>query len=124
TASPASSTDMAPSKYFPLPLNLQLQDHGRSATLLEPFVFIEWEDAAEPRTVIRVPSGFQTDFNSTPRGTWNVFPPWKYPEAAVIHDYLYRHPDIHQRGEADRIHRKVMELSGASWGLRWTAWAA
>ncbi len=38
-----------------------------------------------------VPSGFVTDFASTPRFFWRLFPPTgKYGKAAVIHDYLYR----------------------------------
>lgn len=39
--------------------------------------------------IIKVPSGFVTDFASIPRPFWTILPPWgKYGKAAVVHDYL------------------------------------
>lgn len=40
---------------------------------------------------VTVEAGFITDFASTPRVIWSLFPPWgKYGKAAVVHDKLYR----------------------------------
>jgi hypothetical protein len=112
------------SRYFPLPLRMEIHDNGRLATLTAPFVFIEWADQLDPIIKIEVPAGFETDFNSVPRGLWNFFPPWEYPEAGVVHDYLYRLPGPHSRSEADRVHRRILEILGCPWWKRWGAWTA
>jgi hypothetical protein len=72
---------------------------------------------------ITVPAGFVTDLNSTPRGLWNLLPPWDYPEAAVAHDYLYQHGASNtrsiERGEADRVHRELLQWAEApAWKIR------
>lgn len=42
--------------------------------------------------VLSVPAWFSTDLASVPRLFWNILPPFgAYEEAAVIHDWLYRH---------------------------------
>ena len=109
---------------FPKPLKLEIHEAGRLATLTEPFTFVDWDEAFEPVTLVEVPAGFETDFNSVPRGLWNFFPPWEYPEAGVVHDYLYRHPSVHSRAAADRCHRRILELLGCPWWKRWPAWIA
>lgn len=104
---------------FPLgPLAGELYDNGRKLVLLRPFAFV---DGAER---VDVPALATSDFNSTPRIVWSVFPPWRYPEAGVVHDWLYRHPGDRTREACDRIHRRVLEVTGASWVLRQTAYRA
>jgi hypothetical protein len=83
---------------------------------------------------VAVPKGLITDFNSIPRGFWNVAPPTAYGEAAVIHDYLYRidSKPVVSRETADKAHRALMIWKGASSlrhtvyfrALRWFAWGA
>lgn len=90
--------------------------NGRSLTLTAPFQYRDTEQD------ITVPIGFVTDFNSVPRGLWNFFPPWEYPEAGVVHDYLYRNPGPRSRGDCDGIHRRIMEAEGASTWLRVSAY--
>lgn len=101
--------------HFPLPLAGEFTDNGRRLTLTRPFVFIDGE------TRIDVPTGFVTDFNSSPRGTWNIFPPWEYPEAAVVHDYGYRHPGRRSRAWWDGLHSRALQIAGCP---RWKRWAA
>lgn len=99
-------------------LVIELSDSGRKGTLLFPYVYRN--DEVE----VTVPAGFETDFNSVPRGLWNFLPPWEYPEAAVVHDYLYRNPELASRALADRTHRRVMIENGAPRWKAWTAWSA
>lgn len=83
------------------------------------------------RRTIRVPPGFRTDFNSVPRGLWNLLPPEENPEAGVIHDQLYQRNGC-TRGQADAVHREVLTvLKAPRWkrnamyvGLRLGGWAA
>lgn len=48
------------------------------------------------RSVI-VPANFVTDFNSIPRGLWNIFPPTQYGKSSIIHDWLYEGGVITER---------------------------
>lgn len=110
---------------FPLgPLAGEFYDHGRKLVLLRSFAFKDGD------RYVLVPKHTTSDFNSVPRGLWNVFPPWHYPEAGVVHDYLYRnggYPEPSRvrppftRAEADAVHRRILELKGASWFLRWAS---
>lgn len=60
--------------------------------------------------VINVPINFRTDFASTPRFLWVIFPPWgKYGNAAVIHDFLYW-TRARTRCESDRIFLEAMKV--------------
>lgn len=74
------------------------------------------------KAVIIVPTGFRTDFASTPRlpvvylVAGNVGT-----NAAVIHDYLYSgesRPRV-SRELADSIFREASEVIGVSWFRRW-----
>lgn len=66
--------------------------------------------------VVCVPTGFETDFASIPRGFRNLFPAlgrWARP--AIIHDYLYATKGENgrfTRAEADAIFREAMEVVG------------
>lgn len=94
-------------------------ENGRKITLTAQFAYF-----SKAKQLFVVPEGFTSDFNSVPRGAWNFFPPWEYPEAAVTHDWLYRHPGELKRSDIDAIHREIMEVEGASRVLRWLAWGA
>src|SRR6187431_2002287 len=102
--------------YFPLPLRGEIFNKGRRVRLLEPFIYQD----EEKEIIITIPEGFESDYNSVPVGLWNLFPPWEYPEAAIIHDWLYKHPqgfykpaskdkvELNRR-EVDDIHRRVLD---------------
>ena len=100
------------------PLIGEFQDNGRRLKLTSPLSYSDGE------FTVTVPEGFVTDFNSVPRGLWNFFPPWQYPEAAVVHDFLYVTPLNKSRSFADATHRKILEHLGCSRWKRWAAWAA
>lgn len=90
--------------------------HGRRIILDRPFAFRDaWQ-------TVTVPLGFTSDFNSIPRALWSWFPPFEFPEAGVIHDYLYRTPGIRTRGECDRVHRRILELTGCRTSKRQAAY--
>jgi hypothetical protein len=69
---------------------------------------------------IDVDVGFVTDFASVPRGLWNLYPPdGDYTDAAVIHDWLYRHQATSATGEftvtreqADNVFLEAMTVLG------------
>ncbi len=76
--------------------------------------------------IVTVPSGFLTDFNSIPRGLWNLLPPDENPEAGVGHDFLYRCGGFTvpyddgamewravTRAAADAVHREILEMVDA-----------
>lgn len=83
-----------------------LTGNGRVLTLTAPFAF------ADDTERIIVPEYFTTDFNSVPRALWAWFPPWECPEAALIHDWLYRHPNGRSRYACDGLHRRIMRIQG------------
>lgn len=62
---------------------------------------------------ITVDKGFITDFNSIPRGFWNVFLPSEFGEAAVLHDVLYQRGENKgkpvTREQADNVHKEFLE---------------
>lgn len=116
--------------YFPLPLRGEIFKRGKRVRLLEPFTYQD----AKKGIVINIPAGFESDYNTVPRGLWNLFPPWEYPEAAIIHDWLYKHPQGFYKApdlttvslsrlECDNIHRRILELLGANWTTRQAMWA-
>lgn len=93
-----------------------LSSNGRTLTLTAPFAFVDSDRR------IDVPSGCVTDFNSVPRPLWIWFPPWECPEAALVHDWLYRHPGTLDRGQVDAIHRRVMHIKGERKSKRIAVW--
>ena len=93
-----------------------LSGNGRYLTLTEAFAYRDGD------VVVTVPSGFVTDFNSVPRPLWVWFPPWECPEAALIHDWLYRHPNKRDRKTVDAIHKRIMELTGERTSTRIAVW--
>lgn len=62
-------------------------------------------------TVYTVPRGFQTDFASTPRILWSIFPPHGlYLSAAILHDYFCE-SDWISRKDGDDLFLEAMGQS-------------
>jgi hypothetical protein len=102
--------------HFPLgPLAGEFYDKGRKLVTLRPFRFVDGDNID-----VTVPALFTTDFNSVPsRAMWWFFAPWEHPEAALIHDFAYRHPpDGWSRENADYAHWRILMLTGCP---RWKA---
>jgi hypothetical protein len=102
---------------------------GRRYQLVAPFVYAS---AIPGVGTIVVPAGFVTNFHSSPRALWWLFPPDDWAEAAVAHDHLYV-TGLVSRLQADQVHRELLRHLGASAprasamyaGLRlggWRAW--
>lgn len=81
-----------------------------------------------------VPATFITDFNSIPRGLWNIFPPTQYGKSSIIHDWLYeggfitvldepyeRHI-VPKKSEVDRIYRDSLAIEGCPIARRYAMW--
>ena len=72
--------------------------------------------------VVVVPQGFITDFASVPRLPFTyLFFGNSAQEAAVIHDYLYRHRSV-SRAKADAVFREASEVAGVPAWRRWGMW--
>lgn len=92
---------------------------GRTWVLLRDFIY----DSSLAGT-ITVPVGFITDFASTPRSAWQLFPPWgKYGPAAVIHDWLYWDKPV-SKDTADKVLLEAMEILGVDEVARNTIYTA
>lgn len=68
---------------------------------------------------IVIPEGFVTDFASTPKALYSIFPPVGiYNKATILHDYLYSHDSINyenlslkeQRAIADKFLLQALEV--------------
>jgi Protein of unknown function (DUF1353) len=73
---------------------------------------------------VTVPSGFVSDFHSTPDGaiaaTLSIR---RALEAAIVHDWLYavgRHGDEAQRELADQVYSDILDFYGVDGGTNWT----
>lgn len=118
------------SSYFPSRLEGYFDDASRRRfTLTKDFIYTDEEK--DIRVV--VPQGFTTDWNSTPRAIWAYFAPWEYPEAGLVHDWLYASPSGFTRlsrngplanhmtlskADCDDVHRRILDLSGCRWTKR------
>jgi hypothetical protein len=103
-------------EHFPLPLIIHPVDNGTRCILMAPFVYQDsfpWNKDF----IVKVPDGFDCDYNSVPKFFWRLFAPWEYPEAGVVHDYLYRYNGV-TRQQADQVHRRILELGGMNAALR------
>ena len=87
---------------------LDRQRRGRCCyALVEPLIFQIGLNGFDGIRVT-VPSGFVTDFASTPRILWPLFPPaGPWTRAAILHDYLYTLEDC-SRFLADALFRDAM----------------
>lgn len=64
----------------------------------------------EPLTIggYQIPAGYVTDFATTPRLVWPLFPPvGRHNPAALVHDYLYDNK-LGTRRHADEVFLRVM----------------
>lgn len=90
--------------------------------LRQPLRYEESQVACCP---LEVPAEFRTDFASTPRLLWNLYPPHdhRYSRAAVLHDRLY---ELHTltRAAADAVFREAMQVTGTRRLRAWAMWAA
>ena len=108
---------------FTTPLNVQYVD-GKHWMLLSPFTYhVGHEDSDEH---IFVHAGFHTDFASIPRLLWPVLghPTGKHGKAAVIHDFLYQHPDNRTRRRCDQIFLEGLKVLKLSWWKRTVMYSA
>ena len=107
---------------------LLVESQGTSWILKRAFKFYyEYPPSSEywilnPRIEIIIPEGFVTDFASTPKLLYPIFPPVGiYNKAAMVHDYLYSQGcslNI-SRQEADDFFLQAMEvLKVAKWKRR------
>lgn len=119
------------STIFPNRLEGYFEDDNRRFTLTNDFIYADNEK--DIRVV--VPKGFRTDWNSVPRALWTFFAPWEYPEAGLVHDWLYASPSglAHPSGKplqpldkaaCDDIHRRILDLKGCRWSKRQAVWLA
>jgi Protein of unknown function (DUF1353) len=105
------------SGYFPAapklsPLWKDGKTDGVNWYLLEDFVYNADSIGAVPPQQIIVPRGFITDFCSTPKALWNLFPPWgKYGCAAIVHDRGYWFQDC-PKPYVDTLLLQAMEALG------------
>ena len=89
-------------------LHTTLLADGRTQRLDEPLLYRH-----EPCwTIIQIPIGFVTNYASTPRCLWAIFPPQgKWSKAAVLHDFLYSAKTT-SRFMADGMFRDAMRELG------------
>lgn len=105
-------------------MKVDINAAGTRFTLLEEEVY-EWDEV--PIDFHTVPVGYTTDFASTPKFIWSIFPPTGYYQhAAVFHDWLY---DCHHKDKgpcyrktADMLLREQMKRDGVGFRTRWTFW--
>jgi hypothetical protein len=116
------------SAIFPARLQGYFEDDSRRFTLTEDFIYADTEK--DIRVV--VPKGFTTDWNSVPEPLWAYFAPWEYPEAGLVHDWLYASPAGFSSGalkpplskaQCDDIHRRILDLKGCRWTKRQAIWS-
>jgi hypothetical protein len=75
---------VAPAIFQPLDARYRA---GRRYELVSPF---EYQSGIATIGRFIIPAHFFTNFHSTPRITWPIFPPDDYAEGAVGHDFAYR----------------------------------
>jgi hypothetical protein len=103
------------------PLKLSPSDDDKHWVLLKSFSYDV--GSVGSGDVIKVPKLFVTDFASTPRLVWFVFPRWgKYGKAAIVHDYIYATGERKNRREADKIFLEIMKVSCVDWLSRYMIW--
>lgn len=74
--------------------------------------------------LITVPDGFLTDFASTPRAVWILFPKdGRWDGGAVIHDFCYGTHKF-ERSKCDAVFLEAMKTLGVGWITRHSMWLA
>lgn len=107
---------------FTSPLQVEALPDG-SWMLLAPFEYHIGTE--ESKKVIKIKTGFITDFASVPKLFWNIFPPYapSYGKAAVIHDALYCNK-FFTRKRSDDIFLEGMKVLKASRFTRYSIYWA
>jgi Protein of unknown function (DUF1353) len=110
-----------------IPSDEYVQEGRRAQALIEPYRFtIRLSNGPHRNETVQVtvPSGFVSDFHSTPDGavaaTLSIR---RALEAAVVHDWLYavgRHGDEGQRELADQVYSDILAFYGVDGGTNWT----
>lgn len=95
---------------------LVVESLGEKWILKKAFTFyyeMPFGEGKNFRQAIVIPEGFETDFASTPKLLYSIFPPIGiYNKAAMIHDFLYSKEcryDI-SRQSADKFFLQAMEV--------------
>lgn len=105
---------------FFMPLDVRDCDDGTWVTLSA----FDYDIGYVGGYTIQVPKGFVTDFASTPRAIWWLFPPMgPYRKAAVIHDWLYATQEF-AKVVADGIFLEAMEVLKVPYLTRYTVYMA
>ena len=97
---------------------------GKHWILLSPFTYrVGSVDSDE---IIFVPAAFKTDFASIPRLLWPAMghPTGKHGKAAVVHDFLYQHPNGRSRRRCDQIFLEGLKVLKLSWWKRTVMYSA
>jgi hypothetical protein len=98
---------------FTAPLRGHWHDDGRHFQVNEAFTF-RIGGRHSPYAVV-VPAGFVTDFASTPRFIWWLYPPFgRYLKAAVLHDFLCSILGLEKR-LVDAVFWTAMRASKCRW---------
>jgi hypothetical protein len=110
-----------------IPSDEYVQEGRRAQALIEPYRFtIRLSNGPHRGETVQVtvPSGFVSDFHSTPDGavaaTLSIR---RALEAAVVHDWLYavgRHGDEAQREMVDQVYSDILAFYGVDGGTNWT----
>ena len=102
---------------------LLVESSGDKWVLKRAFHFYYIDGVGGQKDVI-VPEGFVTDFASTPRLLYPIFPPIGiYNKAAMVHDYIYTSA-IFPRKEADLFFLQAMQvLEVPKWKREMMFWA-
>jgi hypothetical protein len=83
---------------------------GSKWILTEPFAYYTYLPTGKKDFII-VPKGFITDFASSPRILWSIFPPFgRYTKASVLHDFLYSIRFRNNRKLCDDIFLEAMQV--------------
>jgi hypothetical protein len=93
---------------------------SRRRRLLAPLVY---QSDVLGREIV-VEEGFEYDGASIPWWLPAAYVSLREPAeaASVIHDWLYRHPEVCTRAEADAVFREALEADGVGWWRRNFAW--
>lgn len=115
---------------FTTPLHLEFIN-GKYWKLLAPFIYYVGKKRSDEFLLIK--AGFTTDFASIPRFAWSIIghPAGEHGKAAVVHDWLYQHPDdgvktegARSRRRCDQIFLEAMKVLGIGWWKRSTMYFA
>ena len=95
---------------------LLVESFGDTWVLKRAFHFY-YLDKVGGQTHVIIPEGFITDFASTPKALYSIFPPIGiYNKAAMVHDFLYSKdcPVVVERQIADKFFLQAMGVLGVA----------